>query len=966
MSITKPAIAIGALVRARNREWVVLPETTPDLWMLRPLGGSDDEIVGIHQRLETVFPAQFDLPTPNALGDHTSCRLLRDAVRLSLRASAGPFRSFARISVEPRPYQLVPLLMALKQETVRLLIADDVGIGKTIEAGLVARELLDRGEAKRFAVLCPPQLAEQWQVELRNKFHLEAELVLSSTITSLERHLRMGESVFEHYPFVVVSTDFIKSERRRDDFLRTCPEMVIVDEAHTCAHAGSATGSGRHQRFQLLKGLAQNTQRHMVLVTATPHSGNEEAFRSLLTLLNPAFADLPADLSGRENENQRRKLAAHFVQRKRGDIARYLDTDTPFPQRKEAEQTYRLSNDYRAFFEAVIEFARESVSDKSGSQHQQRIRWWSALALLRAIGSSPVAAAATLRNRAATVATTQADEADAIGRRTVFDHSDDDSAEDADMTPGSDIELEDGTSAPNTASAYRRKLQALARQADGLSGESKDAKLKLVIETIKTWVERGFKPIVFCRFIQTAEYVAAALKDKLRGVTVAAVTGILPPSEREQRVLELAQADKRVLVATDCLSEGINLQHAFDAVLHYDLAWNPTRHEQREGRIDRYGQQRKEVQTLLFYGQDNPIDGLVLDVLIRKHKTIRSSLGISVPVPIEGDELVEALMEGLLLRGPQKNSDKNREQMILGGFEDVLAPKRTAYEQAFAQNEARARRSRSMFAQESIKVDDLARELNEARAAIGEASNVRHFVSNATHALGGTAKPAANQAPLLQLDWSSTMQALRDMLGETLRVNARFELPVQDHEVYLSRTHPLVETLANYVLETALDPQSTPNAPPAGRRCGVIRTDAVSKRSTLLLLRLRHHILERQRDGSMTPLLAEETLLAAFAGAPQHAEWLSDAQAEGLLKAEARANVAPDVARATVQDMIAAIPNLMPHLQTLAQQRAQALAQAHARVREAANLRRSPPKVEPQWPLDVLGVYVFLPAPSQR
>src|SRR5512146_1342562 len=227
--------AVGSLVKARDREWVVLPESEEDLLVLRPLGGTEDEVTGIYLPLEKVESAQFDLPSPDKIGDYRSCRLLRDAVRLGFRSSAGPFRSFARIAVEPRPYQLVPLLMALKLDPVRMLIADDVGVGKTIEACLIAKELLDRGEIERLAVLCPPQLAEQWQAELRDKFYIEAELVLPSTAARLERNLGLGESLFERYPFVIVSLDFIKSDRRRDEFLRTCPKLVIVDEAHTCA-----------------------------------------------------------------------------------------------------------------------------------------------------------------------------------------------------------------------------------------------------------------------------------------------------------------------------------------------------------------------------------------------------------------------------------------------------------------------------------------------------------------------------------------------------------------------------------------------------------------------------------------------------------------------------------------------------------------------------------------------------------
>src|SRR5438128_1680290 len=142
---------VGSLVRARGREWVVLPQKEDDLLLLRPLGGTDNDACGIYLPLEpaAVYSASFQPPDPEQAGDHAACALLRDAVRLGFRAGAGPFRSLGRIAVEPRPYQLVPLLMALKQSPIRLLIADDVGIGKTIEASLIARELLDRGEISR-------------------------------------------------------------------------------------------------------------------------------------------------------------------------------------------------------------------------------------------------------------------------------------------------------------------------------------------------------------------------------------------------------------------------------------------------------------------------------------------------------------------------------------------------------------------------------------------------------------------------------------------------------------------------------------------------------------------------------------------------------------------------------------------------------------------------------------------------
>jgi len=161
---------------------------------------------------------------------------MRDSLRLKLRAGAGPFRSFGHLAVEPRAYQLVPLLMALRQETTRLLIADDVGVGKTIEAGLIARELLDRGEIERLVVICPPHLCEQWQEELASKFLIITEVVRTGTAGRLERGLPAGQSIFDVYPHTVVSLDYIKSERRRDEFIRACPEFVIVeaDVPHIC------------------------------------------------------------------------------------------------------------------------------------------------------------------------------------------------------------------------------------------------------------------------------------------------------------------------------------------------------------------------------------------------------------------------------------------------------------------------------------------------------------------------------------------------------------------------------------------------------------------------------------------------------------------------------------------------------------------------------------------------------------
>jgi superfamily II DNA or RNA helicase len=944
------SFSVGSLVKARGREWVVLPDSEEDLLVLRPLGGTDDEITGIYLPLEKVEPADFDLPDPNLVGDYRSARLLRDAVRLGFRSSAGPFRSFARLAFEPRPYQLVPLLMALKLDPVRLLIADDVGIGKTIEAGLAARELLDRGEIERLAVLCPPQLAEQWQAELRDKFHIEAELVLPSTAARLERGAGMGQSLFDIHPYVIVSTDYIKSDRRRDEFLRACPELVIVDEAHTCAFGEERRG--RHQRYQLVSGLAANPERHLILVTATPHSGKEDAFRSLLTFLDKDFTNLPDDLTGAENERSRKRLAAHFLQRRRADIRRYLDADTPFPDREEGEATYKLSPEYKRLFERVLEYAREIVQSTSGGEFHQRVRWWSALALLRSLASSPAAAAATLRNRAATVEAETPEEADEIGRRTILDLVEDETAEGIDVAPGSDPGGEE-----DEAQRNRRRLLEMARIADTLVGE-KDEKLKKAVQMVKDLLKDGFRPILFCRFIPTAEYVAAELRLRLpKDVEVVPVTGLLPPSEREERVQQLAQAPKRVLVCTDCLSEGINLQEHFDAVLHYDLSWNPTRHEQREGRVDRFGQPKKVVRVLTYYGVDNQIDGVVLDVLLRKHKTIRSSLGISVPVPVNTEQVIEAIFEGLLLR-----SKPNVFQGYLPGFDEFIKPQKEDLYGRWEAASEREKRSRTLFAQETIKVDEVACELQAAQLAVGSGVNVAAFTKEALRAAGGTLSGDGT----IKVDLAEIPLALRDSLNlKTKTFTARFEPPVEEGQLYLTRTHPLVERLSNYVMETALDPLagdagSSRTTLQIARRCGAIRTSQVERRTTILLVRFRYHIITTYSNQEK-PLLAEDCHVLAFAGSAQNPEWLEKEVAERLLQANPDANITPEQAGDFVRKVIEGFEVLRPHLEEVALQCGEELLEAHQRVRRASKIRNVRYRVEAQLPPDVLGIYVYLP-----
>ncbi|MEE6261183.1 helicase-related protein [Plantactinospora sonchi] len=945
MTVTAERFEPGTLVRARGREWVVLPESEPELLVLRPLGGSDDERAAVLPGLEQVTSATFALPDPTDAGNASRAGLLRTALRIGFRSTGGPFRSLGGLAVEPRPYQLVPLLMALRQDTVRLLVADDVGIGKTVESGLIAAELMAQGDADGLAVLCSPALAEQWQRELAEKFGIAAELVLPGTVRRLEKDLVGAQSVFDRYRHVVVSTDYIKRPELRDQFLRGCPNLVIVDEAHACVLDDSTrAGRSRMLRHELVRRLAARPDRHLILVTATPHSGKEAGFRNLVGLLDPALETVDLD-----RQNGRELLARHFVQRRRADIRAFLE-DTPFPEDREStERAYRLTGDYRSLFDDVVSYARQTVRDPIGGQVRQRVRYWSALALLRALASSPLAAAATLRTRAANADATDADEADALGRAAVLDLPDDETQESVDLVPGAETEDDRG-------SPERRRLLGFARRAEALA-EQGDSKLALLVKEVKSLLGDGFNPVVFCRYIDTAEYVAARLETALgRNFAVGCVTGTLPPEERTERIRELTADAKRrpVLVATDCLSEGVNLQEHFQAVVHYDLAWNPTRHEQREGRVDRFGQQATKVRAVMIYGTDNRIDEIVLKVLLRKHEQIRKALGVSVPVPDQSDNVLETIAQELL------NAPDSPEQLTLDMF--GAAPREELHRE-WESAAAKEKESRTKYAQRAIQPAEVAAELAETRASLGTPDEVTTFARAALTALGGDVldRPYGFDAATggLPLPVRDGFPA-----GFPGRLALHRDLPTAPRTAHLDRTDPYVSALARYVLESALDP-TVPDTERPARRAGVMRTSAVQKRTTLLLVRFRLHLTLPTRAAETEPrrMVAEEARVLAFRGAPQSAEWLAEEEVTALLSAQPSGNVLPDAATPLLERVIGGLGAVAEHLDTTADTLAEGLRAAHIRVREAAGQRvRRQIAVTAQKPADVLGVYVYLPS----
>lgn len=914
--------APGDLVRARGREWVALPSPREGILALRPLSGSENDTVILDPSLETqpVAAARFDLPSVAVPTVQAKAALLADAMRLTLRRGAGPFRSAAQLAFEPRTYQLVPLLMALRLQVPRLLIADDVGIGKTIEAGLILRELMDRGEVDGFSALCPPHLVEQWVGELKHRFGIEAVAVTSGSAARLERGLPLAQTLFDAYPYTVVSLDYIKAEKRREGFARACPDFVIVDEAHACV----GTHKGKQQRFELLAGLARDPERRMILLTATPHSGDEDAFGRLLSLIDPSFGTMNFD-----DARYRERLARHFVQRQRIDlVSGDWDENRAFPKHETTESPYRLSKPHLDFQDAVLDYCFGVVSRAGTGLRERRLAFWGTLALMRCVGSSPAAALSALRNR-------MSNESDRLEPQIYDEDSDDEDA--VDIEPGTGFDADPA-------------LQALVAHAEELIHKP-DPKLAALIDALAPLIKKGANPVVFCRFLATAEHVRDGLRKAFPKLVIEAVTGVLTPDERRDRVAEMASTDdqkeiQRILVATDCLSEGINLQQLFDTVIHYDLSWNPTRHQQREGRVDRFGQPAELVRSIMMFSPDSAIDGAVLDVVLRKAEEIRKATGITVPLPDERGPVTDALMAAVMLR-------QGRSQQL--AFDLRLEDGTRAMETRWRDASENEKKSRARFAQNAMKPQEVAPEWEKVRTLLGSPEDAKVFIERAMSRFGVPLEP---RKTLMVAHVHALEAGLKERLAQrnlTGSVRLAMTEPAPSGTALLTRTHPLTETLAEALVEASLDPEALSGL--GIGRVGAWPTSSVQQMTRMALLRVRFKLTVHARKERL--LLAEEAALVAIQGSRIVT---AGEAAHKLLNTPAGADLAPSARDRFIAKAKEDLPGLLDGpLAEFVRSRAEELMQDHARLRAAAG-SASRVTVESVLPPDVIGLFVLMPS----
>ncbi len=926
----------GTLVKLRNREWVVMPSNDRDILMVKPLGGSDDETTGIYLPFsfedEKPVIADFPLPSVNDLGNYTTANLLYDASRLSFRNVAGPFRCIGKLSFRPRSYQLVPLIMSLKQEFVRLLIADDVGVGKTIEALLIVRELLDRGEIKRFAVVCLPHLCEQWQEELKEKFSIDAVIIRSSTAASLDRKIQGDGSIFREYPFQVISIDFIKSGPKREIFLSEAPELIIVDEAHSCVKPEGASIK-QQQRYHLIHDLAAKPNQHLLLLTATPHSGKQAEFQSLIGLIKKNFESLDIVHSSPE---AKKEISNHIVIRRRADVEQWYES-TFFPKRDSKEIEYRLSQDYKLILNDLLSFARRISTADLNTESKKKFRYFAILSLLRGIMSSPQAGMAMLEKK-------------------VFDMREDYFDDDPDtiINPVADTDGVDTDSVPIQIiekSELKKSESIFLNDISERLKTVKDNKAGEALKQIQLWLKEGHNPVVFCRFIETAKYLGEYIKNALpKNTDLLVVTGEMVDEQRKEKIKEFDNSsNKRVLISTDCLSEGINLQKYFTAVLHYDLPWNPNRLEQREGRVDRFGQVAKEVKAYLLWGKDNPIDSVVLKVLLRKAREIRKQTGISVPFPEDSQSILDSLLNSVILN---PRAVKINNQLEFEYQDDNVNANEVRVTNALEKASERDKITRSIFAQHSIKANEIEHELKDVDESVGNPAAVKHFVLGAITQLGAQFKPYKEGFVIYTTNLPVIFKPIYNNKDE---VFISFESPTPEGFKYIGRNHIFVEQLSHYVLNNSL---AKDNSNPVAARASVIPSAKVNLKTTILQLRVRNIISERN-EGKQ--LVAEEMLLWGYQGNIEDQKYFSPEECKTLLQEIVPSSDFPKQRQEVLlNNEIQAINKSKSILAEVVRLRSNILIESHERFRKLVGGSKYN-IVEPVLPPDVLGIYIIVP-----
>jgi superfamily II DNA or RNA helicase len=551
--------------------------------------------------------------------------------RIKLSFAHDPLFAVSMSGVRGLPHQIEAIYRhMLPQPRLRFVLADDPGAGKTIMAGLLLKELKMRGVVDRCLILAPAPLTPQWQDEMDEKFDEQFELVSSDQV----RH-QLGRSPWDRYSMVITSIDFAKRDDVRDDLLRAEWDLVVIDEAHKCAaYTGSDDAAVKTRRYALAESLSERTER-LLLMTATPHSGDEDRFTWFLGLLDPDQFSSP-DLVKRQIAQEGNP---YFLRRQKEDLVNEQGHEL-FVPRHVKTQPFQLSLAEKELYDAVTNYVNTYLGASATGGRG------SAVALARTVLQRRLASSlGAIRSSLAKRADRLSERADELERMTpaerrrrlaelgrmpkVSGDADGDIEIDYDdVDEKTEDELATAVSGAQEIEALRAEvaeLRQLVSHADRVRGMGTERKLVALEACLKQSelheLEDGRgKLLIFTEHKDTLTYLEQHLRDW--GYTVCSIHGGHPPTERKKIQQDFRQ-NKQICIATEAAGEGINLQFCH-LMVNYDLPWNPVRLEQRMGRVHRIGQ---EHDCYIFnFCAENTVEGQLLERLHAKLETMKAAL----------------------------------------------------------------------------------------------------------------------------------------------------------------------------------------------------------------------------------------------------------------------------------------------------------------------------------------------------
>ncbi len=778
----------GQLVTVRQRRYVVvdiLPGTIaaessahsllrPGYQHLVSLNSVEDDDLG--EELQVIWEVEpgvsviekHALPVPTGFDTPSRLDTFLDAVRwgavssADVRALQAPFRS----GVELEDYQLDPVVRAIQMPRANLLIADDVGLGKTIEAGLVCQELIIRHRARKILILCPASLQVQWRDQMRDKFGLEFRIVDSTLFKELRRTRGLRVNPWTHFPRLITSIDFVKRERPLRLLSEVLPpdgepayprtfDLLIVDEAHNIAPSGRGQYATDSQRTLAVRRLAPHFE-HKLFLSATPHNGYSESFTALLELLdNQRFA--------RGVKINQAQLHAVMVRRLKSELPPRWDGSPRFPKRALTPLEVDYSEGERAAHRLLQEYTHSRLAQQ-GDEVEQYATEFVLKLLKKRLFSSPEAFAITLRQHEESLGLARRHERPTfrasmgILRRQV-EQVEEETDNDDELEEAQTSALEAATPLFRAPSADEQRLLTRLRNWAAEARTRADCKAAHLL----AWLHATIKPngvwstervIIFTEYRATQKWLHDLLEREQLAEPERLLTlfGGMPTDEREQ-IKAAFQADPRespvrILLATDAASEGIDLQNYCHRLIHYEIPWNPNRLEQRNGRIDRHGQRASEVNIYHF------VSNKFRDARAREESDLNvGELDDDLEFLMRAARKVEAIREDLGKVGP----------VIAEQVEHAMLGRRRRLETAAAEEKAAPLRS-LLRAERRLKeqVERLHAQLQESRQEL-------RLMPEHVQAVVETALELAGQAPLQRV-------MLRDPNGERAEIPA-FYLP---------------------------------------------------------------------------------------------------------------------------------------------------------------------------------------------